>query len=148
MRPPTFQIERKSTLGDLAAQRVALLQLVEMGRQRALWHQLNEKLERFFIRRGHDGVRPFDTLVAKINAERCILSRLKLEWPSGVHTNPPQVFRKIPPLNDRRRIVFVGRRNHPCPPLPILSSHPHSPKPLATRFVRADDRAELLVQLK
>ncbi len=41
-----FQVKREPAFGHLAAQHgVALLQLVEMRRQRALRHQLDEKLE-------------------------------------------------------------------------------------------------------
>lgn len=111
---PAFQIEGETALGDLAAQHgVADLQLVEVRSQRALRHQFDEKLEgAHLIRRRDDGIGTFDALVLVIHTQCRVLAGLEGEWPSGIHANPPQIFREILSFDDSCRVVLVRGKSH------------------------------------
>jgi hypothetical protein len=89
-----FDVDGEAALGDLAAKHsIAQLQLVEMGRERTLWYEFDKKFQPLFVGRRHDGICSLDTLILVVDAQRCVLSGLELEWSPpdrrGSTTNPP-----------------------------------------------------------
>src|SRR6266481_2555359 len=44
--------------------------------------------------------------------QRRVLTRLELEWPSGIHSNHPQILRKILPLKDSCLVMLVLGQRH------------------------------------
>src|SRR5439155_7836981 len=101
-------IEQKAALGHSSDQDlVARLQVVKLRSQLTSGHQLDEELDFVLVRRRHDGIGAFASLVRTLHAERGVLAGPELELAARIYPDAPKIGRKINSPGDPAAVKLV-----------------------------------------
>jgi hypothetical protein len=130
------EVKGEAPLSDFAAQEgVAYAESVQIRSEAAIGDEFEEKLKKFFVRGGNDGVGAFNALAVAFESKSGVLAGTEFERAPGVEVQEPQVRGKIATLENASMKMFVSGRGH-VHPSPLVQSY------LTTKAKRAETRLE------